>query len=316
VCESADRNGELHCWVLLGPTACGKSALAIELAERLGLEIVSVDSMQVYRGMDIGTAKPTRRQRARVPHHMIDVLDPQDPCSVGWFVRRAGAAIAEIRSRARRPLLVGGSPLYLKGILWGLADGPPRDPALRRRLQQEADDRGGPFLHERLAQLAPTFAARIHPNDVHRIVRSLEVWELTGRPPAEPVHSFNEAPRLAHVAVGLRRPRQELYARVDRRVEAMMAAGLLDEVRSLQGRLGPQARHALGYRELTAHLDGSCGLAGAVALMKRNTRRYAKHQLTWYRHFPQVRWLEVRGREDSPALVEQCRKLFRSLDTL
>jgi len=298
------------CWALLGPTASGKTAVALALAEMCPLEIVSVDSMQVYRGMDIGSAKPTPGELAAVPHHMIDVLDPEEPCSAGWFSRRAHEAVADVRARGRRPLLVGGSPLYLKAILWGLVPRPSRDREARRRLQREAALRGGPALHERLARVDPDGAAAIHPNDVHRIVRALEVWETTGRAAGAPQDSFEGEPRLSAAMVGLSRPRQELYARIERRVDEMMSSGLLDEVRSLRGRLGPQARHALGYRELCEHLDGRIGLAEAVALIKRNTRRCAKHQMTWFRHFPGLRWLPVGPAEAPASVARKCLSAF------
>lgn len=314
--KQASSNRDALPWVLVGPTASGKTAVALELARVEPVEIVSVDSMQVYRGMDVGTAKPSATERARVVHHMVDVLEPEDPCSVGWFSRMAREAMAGIQARGGRPLLTGGSPLYIKGIIWGLAEGPPRDAGLRRRLTREGRQKGGQILHERLAQVDPASAERIHPNDIHRLVRALEVWELTERPMGGRPDSFDGRPEMAHVMVGLRRPRGELYARIDRRVDAMTAAGLLDEVRSLQGRLGPQARHALGYKELSACLAGEFDLDEAVRLIKRNTRRLARHQLTWYGHFPQVEWLDATEGEDAASLAGRCHKTFRRLRML
>jgi len=274
------------------------------------LEIVSVDSMQIYRGLDIGTAKPTTAEQAEVPHHMIDLLEPEEPCSVGWFARQALAAVAGIQSRGHRALLVGGSPLYLKGILWGLEDGPPRDEAIRAELQREADECGSPALHVRLAACDPDGAARIHPNDAHRIIRALEVWQITGRPMLAAQDTFDGPPRLDHAMAGLRRPREELYERINTRVDQMMIDGLAEEVARLHTRLGPQARHALGYAELVAHQSGECTLEEAVAAIKQNSRRYAKHQLTWFRHFPQVHWLDVGSDDSAETLAERCRSAF------
>lgn len=299
-------------WVLIGPTASGKTAVALELAEMEPIEIVSVDSMQVYRGMDVGTAKPTREERAAVPHHMIDVLEPEEPCSAGWFARRALAAMDDIRARGRRPLLVGGSPMYFKAILWGLDEGPVRDENVRRRLREEAGRLGGAALHERLAAVDPEGAARIHRNDVHRLVRALEVYEITGRPMDMNASGFDGPTRVNHVMVGLRRPRKELYSRINSRVDAMMDAGLLEETKVLAPRLGPQARHALGYRELCSYLAGETELDEAVRTIKRNTRRYAKHQMTWYSHFPQSHWIDI---ECGERVSEAARRAFNGLKT-
>jgi tRNA dimethylallyltransferase len=292
--------------VLAGPTASGKSAVALELGRRHPLEIVSVDSMQVYRGMDIGTAKPTPAERAEVPHHMLDVLEPEQSCNVARFCRMARRAVVDIRARGNRPLLVGGSAMYLKGLIWGLMEAPGRDPDLRRRLEEQIEREGSAALHRRLAELDPAAAERIHPNDVQRLVRALEVCELTGRPMSAEQEQFEGEPRLACLMVGLRRPRRRLYARIDERVDRMMAEGLLDEVRSLCGRLGPQASQAVGYKELMSHLDGEMSLDEAVALIKRNTRRLARHQHTWLRHFPDLRWVEAAADEHPRQLARRC----------
>jgi tRNA dimethylallyltransferase len=308
--RQAGRRDEGVCWVLVGPTASGKSAVALELARRRPTEIVSVDSMQVYCGMDIGTAKPTPQERALVPHHMVDVLDPGEQCNVGRFCRMARLAIREIRARGNRPLIVGGAPLYLKGLLWGLMEAPSGDAHVRARLKEELARHGRSALHERLAVADPEAAARIHPNDVQRLLRALEVCELTGLPISAGQRQFSGRPRLSHRLVGLRRQRAELYARIERRVDETMAQGLLAEVESLRGRLGPQAGQALGYKELTDHLDGRISLDDAVRLIKRNTRRYAKHQLTWFRHFGLLQWVDA-GPGDSPAEVaDRCEALL------
>ncbi len=296
------------CWALVGPTACGKSAIAFELARRHPVEIVSVDSMQVYRGMDIGTAKPTMQERALVPHQMIDVLDPDQTCNVGWFSRVALRVIKGIQARGKRPFLVGGSALYLKGIIWGLMEGPSCDQGLRRRLCREAEKHGGHALHRRLTRVDPRAARRIHPNDVKRLVRALEVHELTGSPISARQDQFEGPPRLGDRMVGLRWPRALLYDRIDRRVDRMMEAGLLEEVAGLRDRLGAQARQALGYKQLLAYLDGRIGLDEAVRRIKRDTRRFAKHQLTWLRRFPQAHWIDVAEHDGLSEVARRCEK--------
>jgi len=302
-----------RCLVLLGPTASGKTDLSIQLARRLPVEIVSVDSMQVYRGMDIGTAKPEPRLLRRVPHHMIDVVEPQEQFSVGRFCAMAREAIEGIRSRGRVPLLVCGTPLYLKGLLWGLFSGPSADAELRRRLRREAARFGARRLHARLARVDPRAARRIAPQDLRRIERALEVFELTGRPISEHQEQFDGPPQVDYVAVGLRVPRERLRERIERRVDLMLEAGLLQEVRRLRDRLGPQARQAVGYKELLAHLRGEVSLEEAARLIKRNTRRLAKHQLTWWRRLAGVRWIEVPERPSALGIAEQCEEAFSSL---
>lgn len=304
-------------WVLIGPTASGKSSVALRLAERHGMEIVSVDSMQVYRGMDIGTAKPTADERSRVPHHMIDVFDPGDRCNVGRFCRMARRCIQQIRERGRRPFLVGGTALYLKGLIWGLAEAPPRDPELRRRLRRLAEEEGSEHLHRRLREVDPPAAEKIHPNDVQRLVRALEVCELSGQRWSDRRGQFEQEPRMRHVMVGLRWPRPQLYRRIEQRVDRMMERGLLQEVRELRGRLSPQSLQAVGYKELVEHLDGDVGLEEAVRRIKRNTRRFAKHQITWFGHFRQAAWVERRSGEGTAGAAQRVESVFaRLLDTI
>jgi tRNA dimethylallyltransferase len=287
--------------ILTGPTACGKSALALELSERIGAEIIALDSMTVYRGMDIGTAKPTAAERARVPHHLIDVLDPWESLTVAWWLERAAEACRDITARGKLPLFVGGTPFYLKALLHGLFDGPPADPELRRVLEQEAEREGNIALHARLAQVDPRTAARLHPNDVRRVVRALEVHTLTGKPISAwqqtwDTPSFADSPEAAPApasipAVVLELPRERLYERINQRVDAMLAAGWLDEVRRLRDLAQPlsrESRQALGYRELLAHLDGGPGWDETAELIRTHTRQFAKRQLTWFRHLPQL----------------------------
>jgi tRNA dimethylallyltransferase len=279
--------------VLTGPTGAGKTQLALELAERLGSEIVSMDSMALYRGMDVGTAKPTREERQRVPHHLIDVLDPWESSSVAWWLERASVCCREIEGRGRSVLFVGGTPLYLKALLRGLFEGPPADLALRARLEREAESAGSVALHARLAAVDPATAARLHPNDLRRIIRALEVFERSGRPISEQQtqwidpHSEFHAPSSAILYLDL--PRDELYARIDARVRAMFVAGLVDEVaalRRLPRPLSREAGQALGYKEVLDHLDGKVRLEETVARVQQRSRNFAKRQLTWFRHLP------------------------------
>ena len=276
--------------VLTGPTGAGKSAVALALAERVPGEIVAMDSMTLYRGMDIGTAKPTPAERARVPHHLIDELDPWEAGNVAWWLDRAAAACAGIRARGRRPIFVGGTPFYLKALLCGLFDAPPSDPNLRRELEAEAETTGPIAAHARLTAVDPVAAARLHPNDIRRVVRALEVWTLTGRPISAFQTTWNDPPVTRTNCVVLEWPRDELYSRIDTRVDAMLAAGWLDEVRRLRTLarpLGPEASQALGYRELAAFLDGTGpGWAETVETIRTRTRQFAKRQLTWFRRLP------------------------------
>lgn len=307
--------------VLTGPTGSGKSAVALELAERLGGEIVAMDSMTLYRGMDVGTAKPSPADRGRVPHHLLDLLDPSESANVAWWLDRAAVACADICSRGKRPLLVGGTPLYLKAVLCGLADAPPADAAVRSELEAEARRLGPQALHARLAGVDPPTAARLHPNDVRRVVRALEVFTLTGRPFSS-FHDTWDTPNFA----GLRRtvqnavrisclyldwPRDSLYRRIDARVDDMLANGWVDEVRGLLGRPaapGREARQAIGYSEISAHLTGAGpGWAETVAAVKARTRRFAKRQLTWFRGLAGCERVSA----DGPGLVDRVRAGWR-----
>ena len=273
--------------ILTGPTASGKSAVALELADSLGAEVVALDSMTVYRGLDVGTAKPSPADRGRVPHHLLDELDPSEAANVAWWLGRAAAACADIRSRGKRPLLVGGTPFYLKAVLHGLPPAPPADPAVRARLEAEADAVGPVAFHALLAAEDPASAARLHPNDVRRTVRAREVFAVSGRP----LSSFAPPPPTPLPAVTLDWPRAELHRRIDARVPDLWDAGWPDEVRTLLARPRPpskEAWQAIGYREVAAHLAGGPGRADTVALIRAATRQFAKRQLTWFRSLPEV----------------------------
>jgi tRNA dimethylallyltransferase len=276
---------------LVGPTAAGKTALALELAPRLGAEIVSADAMLVYRGMDIGTAKPTAAERARVPHHLVDVVDPAEEFSVARFQPMARAAIDDVLARGRVPLLVGGSGLYFHAVVDEFTF-PPTDPALRRRLEAAAAAEGLPALYRRLAARDPAAAARIQPANLRRIVRALEVIELTGRPFSSFRAAMDEPlSRYLLAVIGLDPGGERLRARVAERVAAMAEAGLLDEVRRLGARpLSRTARQALGYKELLDALECGGSVADALAEVVTRTRAYARRQLAWFRRDGRIRW--------------------------
>lgn len=291
---------------IVGPTASGKSEAAVAVAEALGAEIVSVDSMLVYRGMDIGTAKPSPADRARVPHHLIDVVRPSEPFSVARYRELAETAIRGIRARGRRVLLVGGSGLYFRAVVDRLAF-PGMDPRARAWLQLEARALGPERLHARLAELDPVAAARIDPPNVRRTVRALEVAAVTGRPfSAFAADWARYEPGRVRVA-GIEIPREVLAARIEARVRAMVEEGLLEEVRGLLDRgLGRwlTASQAIGYAEFARHLAGELTLEEAVASTVRRTRELARRQMVWFRRDPRIRWFRA-GPEGAIALAEQ-----------
>jgi tRNA dimethylallyltransferase len=285
--------------ILTGPTASGKSALALELAPLLNAEIISADSMTLYRGMDIGTAKPTAEDRGRVPHHLIDVLDPWESANIARWLELAAEHVRDIQARRKTALFVGGTPFYLKALLCGLFPSPPSDEGHRRQLEAEAEAKGKDALHARLAGVDPESARRLHPNDVRRVVRALEVWHLTGRPlSAWQQQSWwgQDGPRFrpgSCLAIDV--PRAELYARIDRRVEQMFAAGWVEEVERLRGLPHPlsrEASQALGYREIGEYLVGRRSLSETVSLVQLRTRQFAKRQLTWFRSLPGCEFCE------------------------
>jgi tRNA dimethylallyltransferase len=284
--------------LLMGPTASGKSALAIELARTLPAEIISVDSALVYRGMDIGTAKPSPALRAEVPHHLIDLLDPAESYSAGRFRRDALAAMEAVRARDRVPLLVGGTMLYFRALERGLAELPEADAALRAELDAAAARLGWPALHAELARVDPVSAARITPGDSQRIQRALEVWRLSGTPLSQLQAAATKAPPgWQFLKLGLAPDsRTRLYEAIERRFQHMMAAGFLAEVARLyrRGDLHPglPAIRAVGYRQLWAFLEGECGLEEATKRAIIATRRLAKRQLTWLRAERGLRWCE------------------------
>lgn len=283
--------------LLLGVTASGKSSCALALAERLNAEIVSVDSMQVYRGMNIGTAKPTRDELARVPHHLVDVVEPWESFSAARFSESADEAIREIAGRGRLPLVVGGTPLYVMSLMFGMFEGPSADPGFRAELRERAEREGTPALHTDLVRIDPEAAERIHPNDYKRIERALEVHHATGRPLSAQQTQWDSG-HLRYPAriVGLRREKEDASRRINARVKQMIADGLVDEVRGLLSHpngMSEQARQALGYAQIIDHLEGRSSLEEAVESIKILTRRFAKHQRTWFRKFYFAKWIDV-----------------------
>jgi tRNA dimethylallyltransferase len=305
----------LDCWYLSGPTAGGKTSAGLELARRIGAEIISLDSMALYRDMDIGTAKPTAEEREAVPHHLVDVLDPHEEYSLAQYLEAAGEAVRSIRQRGRAVLFVGGTPLYLKGLLRGVFEGPAADWALRRQLEEEAKRQEPGFLHRRLAEIDPASAAWLHPNDTRRLIRAIEVYEKTGRPISELQQQFKTARTAEEARVFvLDWPREQLYARINRRVDAMFDAGLVDETRRLLARplpLSKTARQALGYREVIEHLQGQRDLAETIELVKTHTRQFAKRQGTWFRSLSECRFIPVTEGVTAVEIAERIVELGR-----
>lgn len=291
--------------VVAGPTCSGKSALALAIARQAGGEVVNCDSLQIYRGMDIGTAKTPPEERAGVPHHLFDILEPQEVFSAGAYARLARGVLEEIRERGRVPVIAGGTGFYLRALLEGLAEAPPRDDALRARLMQRESKRPG-SLHRILRRLDPRTAAGIHPNDVQKTVRAVEICLLTRRPASQlflqgrrPLEGF----RI--LKLGLRPPRQRLVERIQERTRRMFEQGLLEEVRGLLARGVPKdakAFESIGYKEALACLEGELDLRQAVELAAIATRQYAKRQMTWFRKEPGMVWLEGFG--DDPAVCD------------
>ena len=307
-----------QCWILAGPTAAGKTATALRLADRLNAEILSMDSMAVYRGMDIGTDKPDISVRAAVRHHLIDLADPHQDFSVAEYADAALSAVQDVIGRGHIPLFSGGTGLYLRAILRGLFDGPPADWSIRRRLEQLAQQHGPRYLHDRLQDIDPRSAARLHVNDQRRIIRALEVHAVTGIRLSEQQHNLprprNEQPAAV---LWLEPPRSWLRVRIDHRVDRMMSRGLLDETQkllSVKPAPGRTARQALGYRELIAHLEGGLPLNESVEQIKTRTRQFAKRQHTWFRNLQECRSVPTSGRESADELADRLFQEFRRCD--
>jgi len=299
------------CWFLTGATAVGKSQVGLALARQLGAEIISLDSMAIYRGMDIGTAKPTLAEQAEVPHHIIDIVDPSEDYSIERYLAAAQAAIADIKSRNREVLFVGGTPLYLKALLRGMSSGPPADWQMRDEIAAEVALVGNDALYERLEQLDPLAASLIHPHDMRRLIRALEVFRTTGSPISHEQLHFDQGTLADDCRVFvLRRPREEQHARINERVEQMFVRGLIDEVKQLTAdgkQLGRTASQAVGYQEVIEHLAGG-DYDKMVAKIKTRTRRFAKRQGTWFRSLCECRFVDIEGEVDAEAVASQIAK--------
>ena len=312
----------LDCWYLTGPTAAGKTKVGIELARRLGTEIVSLDSMALYRGMDIGTAKPSAEDRAAVPHHLLDLVPPTEEFSLSEYIDAAHAAIADIKSRGKEVLFVGGTPLYLKSLLRGVFQGPPADWGFRAQIENELQTLPLEALHQRLQVIDPLLAARLHPNDKRRIIRGLEVFKVTGQRLSHLQTQFDEGrPASAAKVFVLAWPREELHRRIDARVDQMFAAGLVEEVRSLLARYGTLSRtavQAVGYQEVIEYLESESSkfkvqgskserstlnfepgtlnplcLADCISRVKARTRQFARRQETWFRSLSECQFVPM-----------------------
>ena len=279
------------CWFLTGPTASGKTSAALVLAERIGAEIISLDSMAIYRGMDIGTAKPSLEQRSQVVHHMIDILDPNESFSVAEYLARAHRIVDEIRQRGNKALFVGGTPMYLKVLLRGIFGGPAADWEFRQQIEEQIELHGKQALHRQLAMVDPVSAHKFHPNDIRRVTRALEVYHLTGEPISHQQQEFESQNKSNKKFVfQLSWPRDVLHQRIEKRVVAMFEAGLVREVQQLlesYQELGRTALQAVGYREVLEHLKGERDLDETMQQVVYHTRRFARRQETWFRGFPE-----------------------------
>jgi len=282
-----------HCWFITGPTASGKTDVGVALAERIHAEIVVADSMTVYKGMEIGTAKATRAHQEAVPHHLLDLVSPTEEFSVSQFLAAATDAVTDIKQRGKEALFVGGTPLYLRALLRGMDDGPPPDPEFRRQVEDELQQVGNQALHDRLNLVDPLSAARIHPHDTKRMIRALEVFHATGTQISHRQRHFDQPPAiLSKRAFVLNFPRPVLHDRINARVESMFERGFVDEVQELlnqYGALGKTAAQAVGYKEVIEHLSGNATLKETINLVQARTRQFARRQETWFRSFDELR---------------------------
>ena len=302
--------------VILGPTAVGKSRVAVEVAKQLDSDILTADSRQVYRGMDVGTDKPPVAARQGIAHHLIDLVEPDEPFNAGLFQRHATQLIEGLHQRRRLPLVVGGTGLYVRILLQGLCDAPPSDPAVRAQFCEEAREQGPSHMYERLASVDPVTAAKLHPGDISKIIRALEVLHLSGVPMSsfQAGHGFTERPFSALV-IGLNRERTHLYRRIEERIDWQLANGLLEETRDLLARgyrRNAPAMTGLGYRHVAAHLAGEYDWAEMVRLFKRDTRRFAKRQMTWFRRESEATWLML---EEAEPLEETAARAMRLIES-
>lgn len=299
--------------ILLGPTAVGKTAVSLELARRLPAEILCADSMQVYRGMDIGTAKPTPAEQAAIPHHGIDLVSPEEPFSVAKYLAFARTVIDPMLAAGRLPLVVGGTGLYLRALTEGLVRAPSVGRDTRRRLEDAARQRGTGPLHRRLEKVDPVLARNIHPSDAKRILRALGVYEEHGIALSVLQRSTTRSPGYRACKIGLTRSRETLYRRIDERVDRMLDAGLVEEVRTiLTPRASRTARQALGYKEMADFFSEKIELEEALRRIRTRTRRYAKRQLTWFRKDPGITWFDIDPADTTRSLAGRVLEHLRS----
>jgi tRNA dimethylallyltransferase len=300
--------------LILGVTASGKGRLAFDLAEFLGAEIISIDSMKVYRRMDIGTAKPPKEARQQINYHLIDIIEPSDSFSVGAFINAASDAIEQTKSHNGKIVAVGGTALYIKSLLYGIFDGAGTDEKIRAELRERAGAEGLAEMHHELRKIDPSAAERINPNDAKRIIRALEVYQLTGKP----ISSFQkqwDQHQMKHdwKIIGLRREKADASGRINKRVKNMIDYGLVDEVKSLMDEekpLSKQARCAIGYAEIIEHLNGQINLDNAIESIKINSRRLAKSQRTWFKTFTNVHWLDIAEDETPERILNRTKRLL------
>ena len=301
-----------ECWFVTGATATGKTRVGIEIAKQIKAEVISLDSMAVYRGMNIGTAKATAEQLAEVPHHLIDLVEPSEEFSVAEFLLACEMKIEEIRSRGRTVLFVGGTPLYLKTLLRGMYQGPPADWEFREEVEREVTSTGMAPLLERLQQVDPLAAAKLHPHDKRRIIRALEVYKITGHPIShQQIHFDDDAVSQAKHVFVLSLPRPALHRRIEKRVDRMFELGLVEEVRSLLVRhrcLSRTALQAVGYREVVEHLEGKHSLSETVELVKQRTRQFARRQETWFRRLSECQNISIDEAANVREIVGEIRR--------
>lgn len=300
--------------VLVGPTAVGKTKLSLEIAKRIPCEIISGDSMQVYRGMDIGTAKASAEERRQVPHHLIDILDPREPFSVADFQKLAEAAIADIGKRGKLPFVVGGTGLYIQSLCYGYHFSEAgADEGFREEQRRYLAVHGEQALHDRLRAVDPESAERLHPRDTRRVIRALEIHHLTGKPLSAHLREQKRDSPYRLCLIGLTMERGQLYRRIEERVDAMIRDGLVDEVRRLL-ELGCTREHVsmqgLGYKEIAAYLEGECSLDEAIERLKRDTRRFAKRQLSWFRHMRDLNWVDVTDTQNFSAHLREINDII------
>ncbi|NSW82499.1 MAG: tRNA (adenosine(37)-N6)-dimethylallyltransferase MiaA [Syntrophothermus sp.] len=294
--------------VITGPTATGKSEVGVLVAEKLGGEIISADSMLIYRGMDIGTAKPTNADRRGIPHHMIDIVEPDQDYNVALYREQAMAVIKKVLERGNLPIVVGGTGLYIEALIRNYSfGGAGTDKTLRKKLQKEAAE--SPFLlHQRLAKIDPATASQLHPANTRRVIRALEVYYLTGKPISNFKRLDEPDPPFNLLMFGLTMEREALYRRIEKRVDRMIAMGLIEEVQNLLQRgfsPGLNSMRGLGYKEMISYLNGTLSLEEAVEVLKRNTRRFAKRQMTWFRRYKEIRWLKIENFADCEAIAQE-----------